>query len=65
MARGSVSVSEVIAGSPAEAAGLKKGQVINAVDNQTIRTPSDFYKAIVKTKGPVTLHTDQGEVTVK
>jgi serine protease Do len=42
VADGGVLVSSVDAGSSADKAGLKAGDVITAVDGRTIRTPSDF-----------------------
>lgn len=65
MSKGSVGVVDVVTGSPAEAAGLKRGQVITAVDNQPVRTPADFAKAVSNRKGTVTITTDLGTVHIK
>ena len=58
MAKGGVGVVEVEDGSPAEVAGLKKGQVITAVDGTPVRTPAAFAEAVARPKGPVKLETD-------
>jgi S1-C subfamily serine protease len=60
-----VEVTEVEEGSPASAAGLKKGQLIRRVADTKIRTPRDFAAAVAAHDGPVTLDTDLGPVTVK
>ena len=65
MAGGGVVVVEVENGSPAEAAGLKRGQVIKAAEGKTIRGPRDFAATVATRKGPVLLHTDLGTMTVK
>ena len=61
---GGVVVSEVADDSLAARAGLKKFQVIRQVEKTIVSTPSQFYQAIAELKGPVTLLTDQGPVTV-
>jgi serine protease Do len=60
-----VVVAEVEDGSPAAAAGIKKGQLIRKVGDQSIRSPRDFAQAIATLDGPVTLHTDLGIVTIQ
>jgi serine protease Do len=60
-----VVVAEVEEGSPAAAAGIKKGQLIRKVGNKSLRSPRDFYEAVAALEGPVALHTDLGPVTVK
>jgi len=60
-----VVVTEVEEGSPAAAAGLKKGQLIRRVAGTGIRTPRDFAEAVATHDGPVPLETDLGSVTVK
>jgi len=60
-----VVVVEVEEGSPAAAAGLKKGQLIRRVAGTSIRTPRDFAEAVAAHDGPVPLDTDLGSVTVK
>lgn len=64
MAQGSVAVVEVTPGTPAETAGLKKGQVITKVEGQPVRTPTEFVAAVKGKTGPVKLDTATGEVTV-
>ena len=65
MAKGGVGVVEVEPNSPAEAVGLKIGQVITAVDGKAVRTPGDFADAVARTRGLVRLETDLGAVTIK
>ncbi len=65
MAREGVVVTEVETGSEAEKAGLKTGQLISRVNALPVRNPRDFAKTSSGLKGPVTLKTDQGDVTVK
>lgn len=65
MTKGGVAIIEVIPGSAAEHAGLKRGQVITKVDHNPVHTPDEFTYAIEGHKGPVKLTTDLGEVTVK
>ena len=60
-----VVVAEVEEGSPAAAAGIKKGQLIHKVGDKSLRSPRDFSEAVAKLEGPVTLQTDLGPVTVK
>jgi serine protease Do len=64
-AKSGVCVTDVTPGSPAAAAGLKKGLVITAVDDQRVHTPAEFAKAVADLKGSVNLVTDQGTKTVK
>lgn len=59
-----VVVSEVQEGSPAARAGLKRFQVIRQVEKTPVTNPAQFDKAIADLKGPVTLLTDQGLVTL-
>jgi serine protease Do len=60
-----VVVVEVEEGSPAAAAGLKRGQSISKVGEEKIRSPREFAEAVARHDGPVTLDTDLGQVTVK
>jgi serine protease Do len=60
-----VVVAEVEEGSPAAAAGIKKGQLIRKLGDKTLRSPRDFHEAVAALEGPVTLQTDLGPVTVK
>jgi S1-C subfamily serine protease len=62
---GGVVVSEVLDDSPAARAGLKKFQVIRQVEKTPVASPGQFAKAVAELKGPVTLYTDQGLVTVQ
>src|SRR5215831_14012401 len=50
-----VLVSSVDAGSSAEKAGLKPGDVIIAVDGQSVRNPGDFSREMRSENGKVTL----------
>ena len=50
-----VLVSSVEAGSPAEKAGLKPGDVITAVDGRSVRGPSDFSREMRAANGKGTL----------
>jgi len=45
-ASGGVTIAYVIADSPADAAGLQRGDVIKSVDGTTVATPNDFRDAI-------------------
>jgi serine protease Do len=65
MALGGVVVTEVAAGSPADIAGLKKDHIITAVAGRPVRSPDDFAKAVAGHRGPVTLSTQFGPITVK
>ncbi len=62
---GGVVVSEVLDDSPAARAGLKKFQVIRQVEKTPVASPRQFAKAVADLKGPATLYTDQGLVTVQ
>ena len=57
-------VTEVQEESPAARAGLKKLQTIRQVEKTPVQTPSQFARAVGELKGPVTLLTDQGSITV-
>ena len=58
MSRGGVVVVEVVAGSPADAAGLKPGQVITRVAGKPVRSPRQFAEAVAGLKGPVPMVTE-------
>jgi S1-C subfamily serine protease len=61
---GGVVVSEVLDDSLASRSGLKKFQVIRQVEKTPVSNPSQFAQAVTGLKGPVTLLTDQGPVTL-
>jgi serine protease Do len=65
MARGCVIVSEVEPDSPAASAGLRRGQVIRAVEGKNLKSPRDFARAVAGLSGPVVLETEMGPVTIK
>jgi serine protease Do len=65
MALGGVVVTEVAAGSPADSAGLKKDHIITAVSGRSVRSPDEFAKAVAGRRGPITLTTQFGPITVK
>lgn len=50
-----VAASEVLEGQPAWQAGLRRGMVINQVDETPVRSPGDFRAAVAGKKGPVDL----------
>ena len=52
-------------GSPAAAAGIKKGQLIHKVQDKSLRSPRDFNEAVATLEGPITLQTNLGPFTVK
>jgi S1-C subfamily serine protease len=60
-----VVVTDVEQGSPAAAAGIKKGQLIRRIGGKTIKTPAEFATAAASEAGPVVLDTDLGRLTVK
>ena len=60
MSKGGIGVVGVEPNTPADAAGLKPGQVIRAVNGKPVRTPSEFAEAVSRAKGPVRLDTDLG-----
>jgi S1-C subfamily serine protease len=64
MAKGGVAVIEVGSGTPAEAAGLRRGQIVIKAAGKAVRTPNDFDAAVRAATGPVTLETDRGPVTL-
>ncbi|HMF35579.1 MAG TPA: trypsin-like peptidase domain-containing protein [Isosphaeraceae bacterium] len=59
-----VVVSEVLDDSLASRSGLKKFQIIREVEKTPVSNPSQFAQAVAGLKGPVTLLTDQGPVTL-
>jgi S1-C subfamily serine protease len=65
MARGGVVITEVEAGSPADRAGLKRDQIIRAVEGKPLKTPRDFLQSVAGLRGPVNLETDLGSVTIR
>lgn len=65
MAQGSVAIVEVQSGTPAERAGMKRGQVITRVGGEAVKSPTEFIEAVKGQSGPVKLATSEGEVTVE
>ncbi len=65
MARGGVVITEVEAGSSAERAGLKTGQIIRSIEGKRLRSPREFAQVVSRYDGPVVLETDLGPITVK
>lgn len=65
LARGGVGVIEVISGSPADAAGLKRGQLITEVEGKRVRNPAEFRKAVEGRQGPVRVKTESSEALVR
>jgi S1-C subfamily serine protease len=61
---GGVLVTDVEEGSPAAAAGLRKGAVIHRVGDRPVQSPRMFAQAVEGRDGPVTLDTDIGALTV-
>lgn len=59
-----VVVTEVEPGSPADKAGLKKEQIIKAVEGRNVKNPRDFAEAVGKRTGAVRLMTHLGPVVV-
>jgi S1-C subfamily serine protease len=59
-----VVVSEVLDDSLASRSGLKRFQIIRQVEKTPVSNPSEFAQAVAGLKGPVTLLTDQGPVTL-
>ncbi len=64
-ARGGVTITEVIPGSPADVAGLRVGQVILGVGDKPAKSPAEFFRAASAITGPVDLLTESGRVTVR
>ena len=62
---GGVVVTEVEPDSPAAEAGIKRDLVIKAIEDQKIKNPRDFARAVAGRAGPVRLATDQGLITIK
>jgi serine protease Do len=50
-----VLVSEVKPHSPAEASGIKKGDIITKVNNHAVHKPADFYRLVQPLSGPIEL----------
>jgi S1-C subfamily serine protease len=59
-----VVVTAVEDGSPAAAAGLKKGQIIAKVNDQPVISPRQFEAAVAKKTGSVSIVTDRGALTI-
>jgi serine protease Do len=58
MARGGVTVTEVIPGSPADVAGLRPGNVVLAVGDRPVKSPTEFERAVAGRDGAVELTTE-------
>ena len=58
-----VMVVEVAEGSPAHAAGLRRGMLITHVDGAAVRTPKEFAAAVGRNRGPVQLRLAGDEKT--
>jgi S1-C subfamily serine protease len=54
---------EVAEGSPAWAAGLRRGMLIMQVDGAAVRTPKQFAAAVGRNRGPVKLRMAGDEKT--
>jgi S1-C subfamily serine protease len=65
MARGGVVITEVENGSAAARADLKAEQLIRSVEGKAIKSPREFYQAVAGLRGPVSVETDQGAVTIR
>ena len=65
MAQGSVAIVEVQTGTPAERAGLKRGQVITRANGKAVKSPTEFIEAVKGQSGPVKLATSDGDVTIE
>jgi serine protease Do len=65
MSHGGVRVSDVDSESPAARAGLKRDQIIRSVEGEHLKSPRDFDRIVAGLRGPVTLETDLGPVTIK
>ena len=65
MAKGNVGIVEVEAGSPADLAGLKRGQFITKVNGKSVKSPDEFARVVAGLRGPATLETDLGPVEVR
>ncbi len=65
LARGGVGVVEVVSGSSADVAGIKRGQIITEVEGKRVKTPAEFRKAVEGGQGPTRVKTEQGEVLVR
>jgi S1-C subfamily serine protease len=50
-----VTVVEVAENSPASAAGLRVGMILATVNRTAINSPKDFYTAVEKLAGPVSV----------
>jgi serine protease Do len=60
-----VIVVEVASGSPAEAAGLRPGDVINQINRARIENLSDYRHAIAQAKGNTLVRTNRGYFVIK
>ncbi len=65
MAKSLVAIVEVVPGSPADQAGLKKGRLVVKAGERKVNKPSDFYAIAAKLKGDVPIETESGIVVVR
>ena len=60
-----VVVIDVEMASPANIAGMKKGDVIRGIGKKTIKTVEDFAEAVKSLKGDVLIRADRGYIIIK
>jgi len=61
---GAVVVRDVVAGSPAAAAGLQRGMLVTHVNSTRVRDPEQFARAVQRATGPVELALEGGQRVV-
>jgi serine protease Do len=64
MAKSPVSIVDVTPDSFAEAAGLRKGQILLRVAGKPVRTPADFSRLVQNIEGDATVTTEMGDVVI-
>lgn len=64
MAKSPVAIVEVAPDSLAEAAGLRKGQILLRVGGKPVRTPTDFSRIVQNLEGDATVTTEMGDVVI-
>lgn len=65
MTRGGVGIVEVVDGSAADRAGLKRGQIVTAVEGKPVRSPGEFQAAVEDRRGPVKITADGNVVVIR